>query len=76
MDFISRSTKAKAICQEQWSKPKPSVDPCSYCPLYRPCILQAVVVPGIGAFNEWINGINRATEQLAQATEPGHSTQP
>jgi hypothetical protein len=62
--LLTKSDSAKAICEERWHGKgrTPKVDPCGGCKLYRPCVLDGVVVPGSQAFNAWISGINAAAE--------------
>jgi hypothetical protein len=64
MELLKKSQKAQGICLKQWANAKAKTDPCDNCPLCRPCILGAVVTPGIEPFNKWINCVNLLAEQL------------
>lgn len=62
--YHQKNEKVKEICHIQWKDANKRIDPCGTCKLMRPCIMDAVIVPGIQSFNKWIDGINNAANNL------------
>lgn len=63
----TKSEKTKLICLPRWEGKgeTPKVDPCGGCPLYQPCVMKGTFGPGEGAYNNWIDGINKKAEEIS-----------
>jgi hypothetical protein len=63
--YSQRGEKAIEICKAQWDGrgKNTKTDPCDSCRLFEPCVRRGCVVPGIQAFNAWIDGINRSAQE-------------